>query len=70
MAHQIGNPFDEDLVYLAIGPYEVHEVCAYPDNGKVLVRDLGTVGRLEKRDYMDGEPEEPLLLKRWSEGER
>lgn len=69
VAHQIGNPFEEDLVYLAIGPYEPHEVCAYPDNGKVLVRDLGTVGRLEKRDYMDGEPEEPVLLRQWSEGE-
>jgi len=61
-AHQIGNPFDEDLVYLAIGPYDPHEVCGYPDNGKVLVRGTGQVGRLEPRDYMDGEPDPPVIL--------
>lgn len=62
VAHQIGNPYDEPLVYLAIGPYEPHEVCGYPDNGKVLVRDLGAVGRFEPRDYMDGEPAVPGVL--------
>lgn len=62
VAHQIGNPFDQDLVYLAVGPNEVHEVCGYPDSGKVMVRDLGMVGRMEPRDYMDGEPEVPLVF--------
>jgi uncharacterized cupin superfamily protein len=62
VAHQIANPFDEDLVYLAMGPYDPHEVCGYPDNGKVLVRDLRAVGRFEERDYMDGEPEAPLVF--------
>jgi len=62
VAHQLGNPFDDDLVYLAIGPYEPHEVCGYPDNGKVMVRSLQAVGRLESRDYMDGEPDPPLIL--------
>ncbi len=61
-AHQIGNPFDDDLVYLAIGPYDPHEVCGYPDNGKVLVRGLRGVGRFEPRDYMDGEPDPPVIL--------
>lgn len=62
VAHQIGNPFDEDLVYLGIGPYEPDEICGYPDNGKVMVRALRTVGRLEPREYMDGEPEVPHIL--------
>lgn len=62
VAHQIGNPFDRDLLYLAIGPREEHEVCGYPDSGKVMVRDLGKVGFLEGREYMDGEPDPPRIL--------
>ena len=65
VAHQIANPFDEDLVYLAIGPHDPHEVCGYPDNGKVFVRGLGApdgLGRLESRPYMDGEPHPPKIL--------
>ncbi|MEO0480063.1 MAG: cupin domain-containing protein [Planctomycetota bacterium] len=62
IAHQLANPFDKDLVYLAIGTYEPDEVCEYPDSGKVMVRGLGTVGRLTKTDYMDGEPERPTPL--------
>lgn len=61
-AHQLGNPFDEDLVYLAIGNFEPHEVCVYPDNQKVLVRSLQRIGQLDQRDYMDGEPERPRIL--------
>ena len=55
VAHQIANPFDEDLVYLAIGPNDPDEVCVYPDSGKIMVRSLRTVGVLEKTDYMHGE---------------
>lgn len=62
IAHQIGNPYDEDLVYLAIGPRDPHEVCGYPDSGKVLVRAMRTVGRLEPRAYHDDEPLPPLIL--------
>jgi len=62
VAHQIGNPYDQDLVYLAMGPYDPHEVCGYPDNGKIMVRAVKTVGRLESLDYMDGEPDPPLIL--------
>lgn len=62
VAHQIGNPFDEDLVYLAMGPYDPHEVAGYPDNGKILVRAVKQVGRLEPLDYMDGEPDPPLIF--------
>lgn len=61
VAHQIGNPYDEDLVYLAIGPHDPHEICGYPDTGKVFVRALATVGRLEKTPYMEGESTPRLL---------
>ena len=66
IAHQIANPFDEPLVYLAIGHFDPHEICEYPDTGKVLVRGLG-VGRLQETDYMDGEGERPRLLDLWAE---
>ena len=64
IAHQIANPFSEDLVYLAIGPHDPHEVCGYPDNGKVYVRGLGRagIGRLDSQDYMAGEPDPPLIF--------
>lgn len=55
IAHQLANPFDEDLVYLAIGPNDPHEVCTYPDSGKVMVRSLKTVGYLHQAEYMHGE---------------
>lgn len=61
-AHQLANPFDEDLVYLAIGCNDPHEVCGYPDSGKVLVRALGKVGFFEKADYMAGESELPRIF--------
>ena len=62
LAHQVGNPFDEDLVYLAIGPHDPDEVCFYPDSGKVLVRSLRRIGWLENVAYLDGEPDRPRLL--------
>ena len=62
IAHQIANPFTEDLVYLAIGNHEPNEVCTFPDNGKVLIRSQRTVGRLEATHYMDGEPDKPRIL--------
>lgn len=62
VAHQIANPFNEDLVYLAIGNYDPHEVCGYPDNGKLMVRAIGQVGDFDKRDYMAGEPNPPKIF--------
>lgn len=61
-AHQIANPYDEDLVYLAIGIHDPHEVCTYPDTDKVFVRSLKRIGRLGHGPYMDGEPERPRIL--------
>lgn len=62
IAHQIANPHDEDLVYLAIGPNDPDEVCTYPDSGKVLVRSLRKIGFFEATDYMKGEPERPRIF--------
>ena len=62
LAHQIANPFDEDLVYLAIGPHEPHEVCVYPDTGKVMIRSLKRGGHLNDAAYFDGEPSPPLIF--------
>ena len=62
IAHQIANPFDEELVYLAIGPHDPHEVCSYPDNGKVLVRSLQRIGWLENEEYLAGEPDPPRVF--------
>lgn len=62
VAHQIANPFDEDLVYLGIGINDPHEVCVYPDTDKVMVRSLKRVGYFEKTEYMAGEPDRPKIL--------
>jgi uncharacterized cupin superfamily protein len=62
VAHQIANPYDEDLVYLSIGLNDPDEVCVYPDSDKVMVRSLKRVGRFEKTSYMEGEPERPRIL--------
>ncbi len=69
-AHQIANPFDEDLVYLAIGPNDDHEVCVYPDSNKVMVRSLKRVGYFEKVSYMDGEPDQPKIFELIEEQKR
>jgi uncharacterized cupin superfamily protein len=62
IAHQIANPFDEDLIYLAIGGNDPDEIGVYPDSGKVMVRALRTIGYLTPAPYMDGEPERPKIL--------
>ena len=69
-AHQLANPFDEDLVYLAIGGHDDHEVCTYPDTGKVMIRGLKRVGWLEDAEYMEGEPDEPRVFAMVDERER
>ncbi len=69
MAHQIANPFDTTLVYLAIGPRDPHEVCGYPDSGKVMVRSLGAIGVFDKTDYMAHEPTQPKIFELWKERE-
>lgn len=61
-AHQIANPSREDLVYLAIGPWDPHEVCVYPDSGKVLIRGVSRIGFMEDAEYMEGEPGRPKVF--------
>lgn len=67
VAHQIANPFDEDLVYLAIGAHDPHEVCGYPDSQKILVRAISQVGHLVEKQYLDDEPERPSIFEMWRE---
>ncbi len=62
VAHQIANPHDVDLVYLAIGPHHPHEVCGYPDTGKINVRTVDSVGRLAAGAYFAGEPQPPRVF--------
>jgi uncharacterized cupin superfamily protein len=60
--HQIASTGEEDLVYLGIGRNSPNEVCVFPDSDKVHIRGLKLKGRLTKTDFMDGEPEPPLIL--------
>jgi uncharacterized cupin superfamily protein len=62
IAHQIANPYDDDLVYLAIGPFDPHEVCVYPDSGKIQVRGLKQLGKLTPHQYFDDEPNPPKIF--------
>ena len=62
IAHQIANPHQEDLVYLAIGAFDPHEVCVYPDSGKVLVRGVKQLGQVTPMEYFDAEPQPPKIF--------
>ncbi|MDD9964949.1 MAG: cupin domain-containing protein [Myxococcales bacterium] len=61
-AHQIYNPHEEDLVYLAIGAFDPHEVCLYPDSGRVGVRGFDLGGTIEATGYFDDEPNPPRIV--------
>ncbi len=62
LAHQLANPFAEDLVYLAIGMNDPNEVCTYPDSGKVMVTALDKIGYFTDTDYWEGEPDAPRIF--------
>jgi len=62
IAHQIANPYPEDLVYLAIGNFDPHEVCVYPDSNKVLVRGVKQLGTVDPKSYFEGEPAVPKIF--------
>ena len=62
IAHQLANPYDEDLVYLAIGAHEPNEVAFYPDNKKILVRGLKKIGWMETAGYLEGESDPPTIF--------
>ncbi len=46
---------DSELTFLAYGRREPGDICHYPRSGKIALRGLGVVGRLEPADYWDGE---------------
>lgn len=62
IAHQIANPYDADLIYLAIGPHEPHDVCVYPDSDKISVRGVQMRGQLTPLEYFEGEPDPPRIF--------
>lgn len=62
LAHQLANPFEQDLVYLAVGMNDPREVCTYPDSGKVMLDALDQVGYLQPAGYYDGEPAVPRIF--------
>jgi uncharacterized cupin superfamily protein len=62
IAHQIANPHEEELVYLAIGAFDPHEVCVYPDSNKINVRGVKQLGRVSAMEYFDAEPQPPQIF--------
>jgi uncharacterized cupin superfamily protein len=40
---------------LAYGTRDPNDICFYPRSGKVMIRGVGLVGRLERLDYWEGE---------------
>jgi uncharacterized cupin superfamily protein len=47
---------ETDLVYLAYGTREPNDIAYYPRSGKVNLRGVGVMGRIEPLGYWDGEP--------------
>lgn len=52
VAHNMANPFGEDLVYLMGGESLQHEIADFPELGKRMVRSGSTI---ETYDLADGE---------------
>jgi uncharacterized cupin superfamily protein len=48
---------DAGLTYLAYGTRDTNDVCYYPRSGKVFLRGVGVIARLEQLEYSDGEPD-------------
>lgn len=44
-----------ELEILSIGERDPNDVVSYPRSGKVMVKALKKIGRLEEADYFDGE---------------
>lgn len=47
---------EAELVYLAYGTREPNDIAYYPRSGKVSLRGVGVIGRIEPLDYWEGEP--------------
>ncbi|MBV8096601.1 MAG: cupin domain-containing protein [Acetobacteraceae bacterium] len=63
IGHQLANPFEDDLTYLAIGMNDPNEVCTYPDSGRVSISSLGWAGFLQPAAYYEGQPDPPLIMR-------
>ena len=55
VAHTFRAAAEEELTFLAYGSREPGDLCYFPRSGKVAVRGLGVVARLEPVDYWEGE---------------
>ncbi|MFN3200950.1 MAG: cupin domain-containing protein [Bradymonadia bacterium] len=67
IAHQVGNPYDEDLIYLAIGGNDPDEVVQLPDSGKIMIRSLKAIGELTPRGRSEGEPDWPRVFEMFAQ---
>jgi uncharacterized cupin superfamily protein len=47
---------ETELVFLAYGTREPNDIAYYPRSGKVSLRGVGVLGRIEPLGYWDGEP--------------
>jgi uncharacterized cupin superfamily protein len=43
------------MTLLAYGTRQPNDICFYPRSGKVNIRGIGVIGRIEQLDYWDGE---------------
>ena len=49
---------EEGMTYLAYGTRDTNDIAYYPDSNKVNFRGIRLIGRIERLDYWDGEPED------------
>jgi uncharacterized cupin superfamily protein len=55
VAHTFRAGPEEELTLLAYGSREPGDLCYFPRSGKVALRGLGVVARLQTVDYWEGE---------------
>jgi uncharacterized cupin superfamily protein len=55
VAHSLRAGAEAPLTFLAYGSLEPGDLCYFPRSGKVALRGLGVVARLEAVDYWEGE---------------
>lgn len=55
--HCLINESDAPFLFIIIGDHDPHEVCVYPDSGKILIHGLGRaiIRDNERLDYWEGE---------------
>jgi uncharacterized cupin superfamily protein len=55
VAHTFRAAAGEELTFLAYGTREPGDICYFPRSGKIALRGLGVVARLQVADYWEGE---------------